>query len=104
MTGQAVPRRRWRAAHRDDLRWAEFDGRFVLYHRRSGQTHFLNAASAVLLQDILVDEVDLDAACRAITPALDGDASAPIDPDRLRYMLGLLERFEELGLVERVED
>lgn len=98
----------WRTAPREEFLWAEFKGEYVLFHRRSGQTHFLNAASATLLQQILIDATDLDAACRSFTtmPArgmndmMDGDEATP---ELRQYLRAILDRFEELGLVRRIE-
>ncbi|HRO59573.1 MAG TPA: HPr-rel-A system PqqD family peptide chaperone [Burkholderiaceae bacterium] len=91
---------RWRSATSDEFLWAEWDREFVVFHRPSGQTHFVNAASAALLRDILVDPMDALDASRALagqTP----DAPEP-DADFARHVFGLLVRFEELGLVVRV--
>lgn len=97
MIGQSVSGDRWRSIAGGDCDWAEYDGDYVVFHRPSGQTHFVNAATALLLTEILCEPrsaeeaaVDL-AACQA----------APVDVDVYPRVLGLLVRLEELGLVER---
>jgi len=75
--------------------WADWGEDCVLYHRRSGQTHFLNRSSATLLQRVLREPVDAEAASRALD-------EAKASPEVLDHLIGVLLRFEELGLVERV--
>ncbi|NLD69005.1 MAG: HPr-rel-A system PqqD family peptide chaperone [Limnobacter sp.] len=91
---------RWRSAPDDEFLWAEWDREFVVFHRPSGQTHFVNAASAALLREILLEPMDALDASRALA-AQSPDATDP-DADFARYVFGLLVRFEELGLVVRV--
>lgn len=91
---------RWRSAPEEEFLWAEWDREYVLYHRPSGQTHFINAASAALLQKILLNPVDAQQASRALAAE-----QLPENPDIgfefTRYVFGLLVRLEELGLVVR---
>lgn len=77
--------------------WADWGEDCVLYHRRSGQTHFLNRSSATLLQRVLLEPVGVEAASRALD-------EAQATPELLNHLTGVLLRFEELGLVERVRD
>ena len=96
---------RWQCRCPDDLVWADFNDQFVVFHRPSGQTHFLNESAAVLLIDVLASPTTLDEAARALLGDPD-QASAPDDPPReLRErVLRMLVRFEELGLVQRIGD
>ena len=87
----------WQSGPSDDLVWAEFDDGYVVYHRPSGKTHFLNAASAVLLTEILLVPRDAADAARelAALEQTDGDAAfAAAVADSLHHL-------EYLGLVER---
>lgn len=92
---------RWCAAAQDEFVWAPFGPDHadpVLYHRPSGQTHFLNAAGALLLQHILREPKDVVAAARELRAA----QASPIDEGELReHVAQLMLRFEELGLVSR---
>ena len=45
----------WRASPVEDIAWVRFDDEYVAYHRPSGKTHFLNAATHRLLTDLLVE-------------------------------------------------
>jgi PqqD family protein of HPr-rel-A system len=88
--------RRWRAADPETLDWVSWNGEFVLFHRRSGKTHFVNGATASLLRDILREPCDLDAIVARLAPGASGDEYAEIRAATLEQ----LWRLEELGLVE----
>jgi PqqD family protein of HPr-rel-A system len=78
------------------LAWAEWDGEFVLYHRPSGKTHFLNATTALLLTEILIEPKSTADA----TTALLATQIAAIESEQHQYVAELLKRLESLGLVE----
>jgi PqqD family protein of HPr-rel-A system len=84
----------WRAAPRQQLTWADLEGEFAVYHRPSGKTHFLNAASAQLIQEVLV-------APRTARSAAASLAGGEAQRDYVELVTGLLLRLEELGLVAR---
>ncbi len=97
MSGSA-DRVRWRAAAQHAFAWANEDNEPVLYHRPSGQTHFINAATALLLRQILLQPNDAESASQALAAAHE----APESDDLIEHVAGILLRLEELGLVERV--
>jgi PqqD family protein of HPr-rel-A system len=70
----------------------------VLYHRLSGQTHFVNAATALLLRQILLEPIDAKSAGRALASAHEAAESA----DLIDQVAAILHHLEELGLVEQV--
>jgi PqqD family protein of HPr-rel-A system len=87
----------WWRSNAADCLWANFDDHYVVYHRPSGKTHFLNAAGHRLLTEILTS------ACQTATIAAqlagnEGGELGPLNPDEVREML---VRFEYLGLVDR---
>jgi len=88
----------WRAGRADELVWAHFGTDFVLYHRPSGKTHFLNAATALLLKEVLVRPKN---ALEAAEELADHQA-AVASYDFLAAVQHSLEHLEHLGLVERV--
>ena len=97
MIGSDSSRARWRAAPPGDCVWACWDGEYVLYHRPSGKTHFVNAATALLLKQVLREPRDAETASQLLAEAQgSGDAAAMVT-----YVVQLLQRFEQLGLVER---
>lgn len=96
-TSRATGAIEWRAVPGDRIRWAELEGDYVAYHRPSGKTHLLNAASAALLREILVSPRNADAAAEALAAR----ESSSSDAAFAAHVAGLIERLEELGLVER---
>lgn len=91
---------RWRSADPQQLAWASWDGGHAVYHRPSGKTHFVNAATALLLERILIHPTGLEAACVALAGSQHG-ADAGIDDRFMRDVVATLLRLEELGLVVR---
>jgi PqqD family protein of HPr-rel-A system len=88
---------RWRRSPECQLSWVCYDDEYVVYHRPSGRTHFLNFATYRLLAHILTSPVSLDEVTEAFT-----SSSKPADESLIRDELGLtLKHLEALGLVER---
>lgn len=92
------PGARWCAVGAHDVRWAEFEGGIVAYHRPSGKTHLLNAVTAELLKDVLHEPKDAAAAAAELAAL----QSARADEMFTSYVARLLLRLEALGLVECV--
>lgn len=84
----------WRAVPGEQLAWLSFDAQFVVYHRPSGKTHFLNAASAQLIREVLGEPGTARSAAARLAG---GDA----DSRYVDLVGGLLLRLEDLGLVVR---
>jgi len=84
---------RWQAP-RAQLQWVDCDEGFVLFHHPSGQTHFLNPASASLLLRMTAAPTDLDEAVRLLS------TDQPT-PGLTAHVADILARFEGLGLIER---
>lgn len=87
----------WLAASGDDLLWAEWGGDHVVFHRPSGKTHLLNAASRHLLTSALTAPRGTDEVARVLAEADD----AELDPQYVAEVEAMLDRFEQLGLVDR---
>jgi len=88
----------WRAGRADELVWAEFGADVAVYHRPSGKTHFLNAVTALLLKDVLVQPKN---SFEAAAELADRQA-AVAGSDFLAAVSASLEHLEHLGLVDRV--
>jgi PqqD family protein of HPr-rel-A system len=97
-TARGTEPSRWLAAAVDQCVWAEWGGNFAVFHRPSGQTHFLNSATALLLRQVLLHPRDVEGAARALAAEL-GIASSP---EYVSHLAELLARLEEMGLVSRV--
>ena len=88
----------WRSRPPEEIVWAVFGNDYVAYHRPSGKTHFLNAASQLLIRDILTEPTALSAIADEFASEItDSHADA-----YLEQMRAMLDRLEHLGLVERV--
>jgi PqqD family protein of HPr-rel-A system len=89
---------KWRNQSPGDVVWAVFGDEFVAYHRPSGKTHFLNAASHLLICDILHEPRNFADIADAF--ALSETVKHP--EGYFEEMKSLLNRLEALGLIERV--
>ncbi|MBK1707997.1 HPr-rel-A system PqqD family peptide chaperone [Marichromatium sp. AB32] len=86
--------RRWRLSSAPLLE-VEWDGERLLYHGASGETHFLNATGARVVERLREGDADLDELLAALDPE-----SLGIAPELLRDQLdALLTRLDELGIV-----
>ena len=89
---------KWRSRSPDEIVWAVFDQDYIAYHRPSGKTHFLNAASQLLVCDILNEPRGLSAIADEFTSEVTNG-----HPDvYLEQMKAMLDRLEHLGLIERL--
>ena len=89
---------KWHSRSPEDFLWANFDEDYIAFQRSSGKTHFLNAASYVLLNEILTEPCDLDSIANEFM--VDGQ-----EANRLEYlgrMREMLDHLETLGLVYRI--
>lgn len=89
---------RWIAVEPDDLLWVHFDDGAAVYHRPSGRTHFLNAASVVLLQGLS----EAPAATAEAASWLASGVAPQSGPPLLERVEKILGRYENLGLVRRL--
>ena len=89
---------KWRSRSADEFVWAVFDKDYVAYHRPSGKTHLLNAASQLLVCDILSEPRGLS----AIADEFTSDATNNHPDIYLEQMKAMLDRLEHLGLIERL--
>lgn len=90
--------RSWRARSQDEFVWAHFDADYIAFHRPSGKTHFLNAASYRLIGEVLNEARNLDAiVAEFVTEEDNRDLAAYVE-----QMKAMLDHLESLGLVDRV--
>jgi PqqD family protein of HPr-rel-A system len=98
VTNSTVPTDcKWRAADGDDLVWAEWGGDYVVFHRPSGKTHLLNDVGRHLLTQVLTEPRATEEVARIL---LDADGGYP-DAEFVADVEGMLERYDQLGLVDR---
>ncbi len=88
---------KWRSRSSAEIDWFDVPPDFIAFHRPSGKTHFLNAASKVLLTELLTLPRD-------IGEILEVFPSDEDDDEAHRHIIGmqkLLAHLEALGLIER---
>ena len=82
----------------DEVLWVRFGEDFIAFHRPSGKTHFLNAASNYLLTDLLDQPRNLAEIVTAFASAgLHDDEEALCSEISL-----MLDHLVGLGLVDRL--
>ena len=94
----STARPKWQSTSPGDILWVEWERNFVAYHRPSGKTHFLNAASEILLTEILAEPKDAESVADEFSAEVTGDRA----DEYLEQITSMLERLEQLGLLERV--
>jgi PqqD family protein of HPr-rel-A system len=87
----------WRASGLDNLVWAAYDDDYIVYHRASGKTHFLNAATATLLTRVL----ETPKAAAEAAAELAAIEQAAVDDGFVAAVEASLHDLEHLGLVEQ---
>jgi PqqD family protein of HPr-rel-A system len=89
---------------------SEFEGQHIVYHRPSGKTHFLNPSAGTLLELICERPMDVAALANVLSEQypdllelrqLPNSDDAAFQDGLVRYLAGVLLRFEEVGLVTR---
>lgn len=88
---------RWQAADSASFAWCQYPDGYVVYHRPSGKTHFLNASAFLLLTEIL------DRPKTAEQAAGDLIDNSDLDTPPAAELAATLEHFAYLGLVNRVD-
>lgn len=87
----------WRRADAAACAWTDWGTEpGVIYHRPSGKTHFVNASTVFLLEQLLAGPATHEAATQALAEALGRAADDALRDD----VAGTLFRLEELGLIE----
>ena len=87
------------AARENEFSWEEWDDRFVLFHRLSQKTHYLNATSAIVLQCL----VESPYTAETLADTLARESGEPLSDELRSSIAGLLRRFETQGLAVRAQ-
>jgi PqqD family protein of HPr-rel-A system len=87
------------AARENEFSWEEWDQRFVLFHRASQKTHYLNQTSAIVLQCLVESPHTAD----ALADTLAQESGEPLSDELRSNIAGLLQRLETQGLAMRVQ-
>ena len=90
---------KWQSPPPDEIVWTRWgDDEFIAYHRPSGITHFLNAASAALITELLNEASDAATVARAFESAI-GDSDWD---EHVEEIVAMFVHLEHLGLIRRV--
>jgi PqqD family protein of HPr-rel-A system len=90
----------WRVASRTPLRWRGWDGEWVVYHPDSGDTHLLDPLAAEALRSLEASP----AGAAALVERLAGSADATGVEELGAAVERMLRVFDEVGLIEPVDD
>ena len=88
----------WQSPRPEAIAWVDLGNDHIAFHRPSGKTHFLNASSKYLITELLCEPTNLAGIVEAFGVAED-DSERLAKTDEMHFML---ERLEQLGLVERL--
>ena len=87
----------WRSGSTEHRRWVAYGNDRILFHRPSGKTHLLNAACFDLLERVLVVPLTAAQSAARLQALHEGESVAGLED----HVVVLLERLDQLGLVER---
>ena len=87
---------RWRIPEGAGLRWRSWNGDHVLYHGASGDTHHVSAVAAAAIHQLESGPATVEQLCRHLEQTLGLRA----DRELVGQLEEMLERFDELGLIE----
>ena len=89
---------RWCAPIPESIVWTAWDdGQYIAFHRPSGITHQVNAATATLITELLAKPQNAESIARYFE-----QANSEVDwSTHLDEILAMLTRLEQLGLVDR---
>jgi PqqD family protein of HPr-rel-A system len=90
----------WRVASRAPLRWRGFDSEWVVFHPDSGDTHLLDPLAAATLR--VLEAAPSSAAL--LVERLPRVADLPVPDDLAGTVAEILRVFDEVGLIEPVDD
>jgi PqqD family protein of HPr-rel-A system len=92
--------RRWLVSPEADFRWRGWEGRYVVFHCQSGDTHQLNALAASALRSLQEQPASAPELARRVA------TKTGIEPDEelLGKLEGLLREFDDAGLIEPADD
>ena len=85
-------------AQESDFCWEEWDDRYVLYHRASQKTHYLNQTSASILHCLTESPYTAD----PLADTLAEESGEPLSDGFRSSIAEMLQHLEKQGLAMRV--
>ena len=89
----------WQSVSFSFLRIEEWDGEFTVYQPDSGKTHFLNQMGLHIISCLDQSPASADEICRFLTEQF----QLTNDHNFSLQIIKTLNRFDELGLIEKVK-
>jgi PqqD family protein of HPr-rel-A system len=86
-------------ARTGDFCWEEWEERYVLFHRSSQKTHYLNQTSALVLQHLIESPHSVE----TLADSLAEESGEPTSDELRSNISRLLRRLETQGLAMRAQ-
>jgi PqqD family protein of HPr-rel-A system len=90
----------WSVPEGTDLRWRSWDGQYVVYHCASGDTHLLQPIAAAALKRLQ----KRPSTAEELTRGVKAEFGLAAEPGLASQIQQLVKRFNDLGLIERIDD
>lgn len=85
----------------EQLIWRSWsDDHFLVYHPRSGNTHLLNQATCLILDQLRLGHADAQQLAGSLAEATDLN----IDQTLHRHVQQMLEQLDQVGLIDPMDD
>jgi PqqD family protein of HPr-rel-A system len=98
VSAEAPPTTTWKVTGDGDLHWRCWQGDYIVFNPLSGNTHLLDIVAGKLLLAILAGQMATDELTEQVSTFLEVEA----DTKLLAHVVSILEKLDELGLVEPV--
>ncbi|WP_074748082.1 HPr-rel-A system PqqD family peptide chaperone [Nitrosospira multiformis] len=89
----------WRSTGFSSLRVEAWDEEFTVFQPGSGKTHFLNQMGLQIISSLDQSPASADDICRFLSEQF----QVPYDQNFLWHIMKTLHRFDELGLIKKME-
>lgn len=88
------------SARKADFCWEEWDDRYVVFHRASQKTHYLNQTSSIVLQSLM----EKPYAAKTLADTLSAESGETLSEEFRNSIAELLQHLETQGLAVRITD
>jgi PqqD family protein of HPr-rel-A system len=87
----------WTGLPEELLLWEQFGDEYVVYNRRSGETHFLNLTAAEVLRILQGGPATLPAVAAQIRDLFDVETEE--EPALIQHISRVIQEFDHVGLI-----
>jgi PqqD family protein of HPr-rel-A system len=85
----------WAGLPENALIWEQFGDEYVVYSRRSGETHFLNVTAAEVLKVLQSEPATLPAVVAQVCHLFDMEE----EPALIQHISRVMQEFDHVGLI-----